>query len=207
MFKKLGGESAPAAPVVSGSDQVSDSGKSSPAVAVLESAVPGEKRTYPEAGTKVAKTDSGEEDQTAKTYVSEEKEDRFIVLHDIQSIASSWKEIADRVGRQKPHVGPSLAFAVPESFENGKLTLIFQNGDSFHCKTTESNLETIEEIIGTLLGEKITIVCVIKHQNSAGVVETVAEKKNEIDDLISREPIIKDILDRFNGEINDTWRE
>ena len=42
---------------------------------------------------------------------------------------------------------------------------------------------------------------------SAWQLSSSAMRAISIDDLISREPIIRDILERFGGEISDSWRE
>ena len=120
---------------------------------------------------------------------------------DIDSISKSWKEIASRVGTVKPAIGPSLSLAVPESFKNGKLILGFNADDEFHMKTIESNSNKIEEIIGAFLGTKVKLKCSVRRTD-------IEKKKNsETDDLIAREPIIGSIIEYFDSEINESWRE
>jgi len=124
----------------------------------------------------------------------------------MDSILAAWEEILDEVRRRKPHVGPSLIHATPVSFENGRLKLVFKPEHTFHCKAVESNAEPIEEIIGSLVGGKVVLAC----EAGGGAGERTAAsggKNGEVDDLIAREPIIKDILERFGGEINGIWRE
>ena len=149
----------------------------------------------------VSITESGQEEVTEETAP-------LTVAPDIESITTSWGRIVDRVGHHKPHIRPSLTVAAPDSFRDGILALVFQAEHEFHCKTIESYSETIDEIIGAILGTKVTIRCGVKRRDTDAVSETVHEKKNsELDDLISREPKIKEILERFDGEITDTWRE
>jgi len=116
------------------------------------------------------------------------------------SIRTSWEALTRRVGKVKPAIGPSLVFGVPESFENGRLTLSFDSDHVFHQKTVESNIHVIEEIIGAFLGTKTTIKCFVRHTG-------VEKKTSESEDIINREPIIGEILDRFDGEIEGIWRE
>ena len=122
------------------------------------------------------------------------------VSPDIESISQSWKEIVSKVSSVKPAVGPSLSLGIPESFKGGKLTLGFNGNDEFRLKTVESNSAKIGELIGGIIGTNITLACSVK--------KTKEKKKNsELDDLIAREPIIGTIIERFNGEINESWRE
>jgi hypothetical protein len=88
----------------------------------------------------------------------------------------------------------------PVSFEQGKLTLGFDAEHEFHLKTVESNSPVLEEIIGAILGSTVKIVCFVRHSD-------IKKKTTEVEDLIKREPIIGDILERFEGEINGSWRE
>ena len=112
--------------------------------------------------------------------------------------------------KQKPIVGPSLSRAVPVSFADGKLTLEFLSEHEFHYKKVESNLDALKEIIGALLDREVVISCV-KKNDAAVIPKEIGGGKNnrrtEKDDIVSREPVIKEILDLFDGEINGTWRD
>lgn len=119
---------------------------------------------------------------------------------DFHSIVSNWKEIAARVGVQKPAIGPSLAQGTPESYEKGKLSVYFEADHEFQKGICEQFRGDIEEIIGTILGTKVKLTCFVRR---AG---TERKRNNEVEDLIAREPIVRDILDRFDGEISDSWR-
>ena len=116
------------------------------------------------------------------------------------SIRASWEALTGRVGKVKPAIGPSLVFGVPESFENGRLTLSFDSEHVFHQKIVESNIHVIEEIIGAFLGIQTMIKCFVRHTG-------VEKKTSESEDIVNREPIIGEILDRFNGEIKGMWGE
>jgi len=116
---------------------------------------------------------------------------------DIESISKSWKEVTSRVSYVKPSIGPSLSLAVPESLKNGILTLGFDAEDEFHLKTVESNSSKMEEIIGAFLGTQVKLKYMVRHTK----VEN-KKKNSELDDLIAREPIIGNIIERFDSEIN-----
>jgi DNA polymerase-3 subunit gamma/tau len=122
------------------------------------------------------------------------------IAHDIRSIVENWPEITARVGVQKPPLSAPLAEGTPESYEKGKLSLSFDPEHQFQMKTCESYRSDIEEIVGTILGQKISLSFFIRRTGSA------QKKSNELDDIITREPIIGQVLDRFDGEITDSWR-
>jgi DNA polymerase III subunit gamma/tau len=119
---------------------------------------------------------------------------------DIHSISLNWKEIATRVGVQKPAIGPSLSQGVPESYDNGKLTVHFDADHEFQRGICEQFRTDIEEIIGTILGAKIKLTCFVRRGSNE------RKQNSELEDLIAREPIVRDILERLDGEISDSWR-
>ncbi|MFA6471765.1 MAG: DNA polymerase III subunit gamma/tau [Candidatus Latescibacterota bacterium] len=139
-------------------------------------------------------------DSDESKAVEDNKHDLPGISPDIDSISASWKDITDRVGIQKPSLGSLLVGGVPESFEKGKLSVRFDSGQEFQMKTCVEHSADIDEIIGTVLGMKVSMHFFLS-RTGAG-----KKKNNEIDDLISREPIIGDILERFDGEISDSWR-
>ncbi len=122
------------------------------------------------------------------------------IAADIHSITANWKEITDRVSVQKPAIGPSLAIGVPESYDHGKLSVRFNAEHDFQKGICEQYRGDIEEIIGVILGARVKLACFVRR------TETERKRNNEVEDLIAREPIIRDILDRFDGEISDSWR-
>lgn len=126
---------------------------------------------------------------------------------DIDSITRSWRDIVALVSDKRPVYGTALGQAMPQSLDNGKLTLAFKSDHGYHCKALASNADEVGGLLGTVLGVPVHVVCTTV-ETGPGNGESGNEKKNnELDDLIAREPIIKEILDRFGGEINDTWRE
>lgn len=139
-------------------------------------------------------------ENVSENAISEEIES-LNVSPDIESISKSWNKIALRVGEVKPHIGPSLALALPESFEKNKLTLSLNTDDEFHIKTIESNFSIIEEMIGAILGTKIKLNNLVRLPNHG------KKKNGEVEDLIAREPIIGNIIETFDGEIKKSWRE
>ncbi|MFC1551029.1 DNA polymerase III subunit gamma/tau [Candidatus Latescibacterota bacterium] len=131
----------------------------------------------------------------------EEELERLSVPADIESIKKAWKDIASGVGDVKPSIGPSLALGEPETFENGKLSLVFSDESEFYLKTIETNADTVEEIIGAFLGTKITLVCTVKKNGGK------KKAKNEVDDIVTREPIVDTIMKTFGSKNIESWRE
>lgn len=196
-FEKLGGEGAVAE--VSGAETVSSSKAD---------------RTGSSQGSGAASTpparmapDKIEPESDDGGFDVAGKDAGFSVEPDLDSITSSWNKIVARIADVRPSF-VSIKSSVPVSFENGRLCLSFRSEHAYHCKSVESNAEAIAGIVGPMLGMDIRIAC----ETSAGAVSDTEnkgdeKKKKEHDDLIDREPIVKDILERFDGEITDTWRE
>ena len=188
LFKRLGGEQVRSA---------ADTGVQS-----KESAAVGAARMSPPPPP----VDRAPED-TAREEDDVQAPAQLTIRPDISSISAVWKDIVAHVSGLKPHIGPSLSLAVPDTFENDRLTLAFGQEHSFHVKAVESNADLLAELLGPMLGRNIKIVCIVDGRGGANGQGGGEKKKNELDDLIAREPIIKDILDKFDGEINGIWRE
>ena len=129
----------------------------------------------------------------------------------IEDIRARWDDIVTFIKTKKPSIGPSLGNSAPESFEDGVLTLSFPANDSFHGKAVTGYAVKIEEILREVFNAEVRLKCV--NGAAAGTTDTSSspkgevKKNSELDDLVSREPAIKDILERFDGEITDTWRK
>jgi DNA polymerase III subunit gamma/tau len=119
----------------------------------------------------------------------------------IDAVSESWSLIVRKIGDHKPHLAGSIGSATPTALADGVLTLSFPASGEFNAKTVESAADAVGELVGAILGVSITVKCTV---NEGGGTE---KKKGEYDDLLVREPVVKDILDRFDGEIKDIWRE
>lgn len=131
--------------------------------------------------------------------------DSFKVAPDIDSIRVNWKEIMSRLIAIKPSIGPSLSSCSPESFENDTLTVSMPGKDAFHLKVIESQSESAADVISSFLGCKIKLK-IIRNESGSGNEVSSVKNKGELEDMVQREPIIKEVLEKFDGEINDTWR-
>jgi len=202
LFDMLGGEQSVA--------EVSPARVSAPDRAVIPRTSARETSPAVTRDPATASVGGGEPDTSEAEAVPEEggsgqdDEECFSLDASIESIAGSWNEIVERITSQVPQIRPMLDVARPLSFERGKLVLEFGKEDSFRLKLLESKRSDVEEIIGAFLSMRISVEGTIVRSGDGG---TPVKKNSEIDDLISREPIIGEILERFNGEITDTWRD
>ena len=119
----------------------------------------------------------------------------------IDAVRENWERMVRTIGDHKPHLAGSLGSATPSGLADGVLTLSFPSTGDFNVKTVESAAGTVGELAGAILGVSVTVKCTVEE------VGDTEKKKGEYDDLMQREPIVKDILERFGGEINDIWRE
>ena len=114
----------------------------------------------------------------------------------IDDVSRAWQDIVADVTASKPAFGPSLALGDPVGLSDGVLTLGFDEFNEFHQKTVEANSAQIAEIIGARLGTSVRLAFQLKKSDGR------KKKRTELDDLIAREPIIGDIIERFDGEIS-----
>ena len=119
----------------------------------------------------------------------------------IDAVSENWPLIVRKIGDHKPHLAGSIGSATPTALADGVLTLSFPATGEFNAKTVESAADMVGELVGAILGVNIKVKCTVIEGDGT------KKKRGEYDDLLEREPIVKDILDRFDGEINDIWGE
>ncbi len=123
----------------------------------------------------------------------------------LAGFTAAWDEIVAWIGDRKPHFAAPLGRARPAAFENGVLTLAFGAGNGFGARTVEGAVDTVGGLFGAILLQPVRVRCTVDAGEPAG--DAGEKKKGEYDDLIAREPMIGDILERFGGEITDIWRD
>jgi len=106
-------------------------------------------------------------------------------------------EVWDRaLGRIDPPLASKLSQA-QYKFQDDKLVLIFNGGDSLFAESVKKNAEMIGKILSKELGKGITIE-----------VETTKKRpvrKKDLKEKVKADPAIKEVLELFEGRIVDVF--
>ena len=137
----------------------------------------------------------------------------------LEAITTRWPEIVDETKRKKITLGSFLADGRPIRVANGVLQLGFGSGDVFHMDVITKNKKIVEAILNERFSGPLRIQCVVSEEAvgpgpTASQVEESPPKwtgapagtqkeggKNLLDRLYEKEPIVRDIVETFNGEL------
>jgi DNA polymerase-3 subunit gamma/tau len=138
----------------------------------------------------------------------------------LEAITRCWPEIVDEAKRKKITLGSFLADGRPIHVADGTLQLGFGSGDAFHMDVITKNKKIVETILNERFSERLRIQCVVCQETvSPGPTASQVEegppkwtgppagtpkeggKKNFLDHLYEKEPVVRDIVKTFNGEL------
>jgi len=109
----------------------------------------------------------------------------------LEQIHDQWNALTHEVSRRKMSLATYLQDGMPHAYKDGKLTIGFTKEHVFpmECLAAKENLVLIEKVLTERLGTDIFVV--------VKAVEGVPEKKEE--------PLVKNALETFGGEVVKEW--
>jgi len=132
----------------------------------------------------------------------------------LETLLDSWDSICHKVSEKEVHVGGYLSDVTPQSFEGGRLDLTLPDVLTHHYKELNSDAakNVIKEVLWKVLGAEVKEVQIrAVHESNKkasarkpGVKDLPANKEiSSHDDILDAEPIVKTVLDRFDGVITE----
>ena len=116
----------------------------------------------------------------------------------IEKVKENWRQLIDEMKKQKIAYGAFLDEGRPEKIEGNTLTIAFGIDNGFQISYLQRNHKDVEKIIGKILGTQLRIKYTkIKPENS----EVDSGNNNYIEKLGQKIPLVKTIVDVFDGEI------
>ncbi len=132
----------------------------------------------------------------APTAVIEEVPVRKAPLTDAANISyeqikNEWNAITHDVSRRKMSLATYLQDGMPFAYKDGKLTIGFAKGSNFQMESLmgKDNQALVEKVLLERYGANIIL--------QAKIVDDVPAKKDE--------PLVKNVLDMFGGEVVKEW--
>ena len=112
---------------------------------------------------------------------------------EIQQIKAQWIVITEKVAETNPSLASFLSMGEPQEIHGNLLTVVFQNGATFHLKNIQSKASVIEGCIEKITGTYIKIKCI-----ESKTEDPVSQKDNVLNNMA------KKVMDIFGGEIIPT---
>lgn len=123
----------------------------------------------------------------------------------IDSIKGSWDDFVDDVQSKNALTGSFLKEGTPVEFADNKIQISFNPENGFHIHSIERNREIVNQFLEVFYGTKLGFTCVKREFSKEEKEKTLRKiertsKKDQLQKILEREPIIKAIIDTFGGE-------
>jgi len=139
------------------------------------------------------------------TYKSDAGESSPAGEINLQSIKEQWNNIVMKVKEKKISLGSFLSEGTPTGLENNVLEISFDSNNGFHIDVVNKNKDIIKETVRKVMGIDLTVSAVKSHQEteSKNGIKKDAERslKEAVDDIVKRNPVVKHLMDMFEGEV------
>ena len=118
----------------------------------------------------------------------------------MEMIKGQWSFIIEEIKKKKIALGSFLNEGWPERIEGNELIVAFGMENGFHISSINRNRRSIEEIIREIVGSPLRIKCIQSQQN-ANNNSVVSNGNSYVEKLGQKIPLIKTIIDEFDGEL------
>ena len=116
-------------------------------------------------------------------------------------IEEQWTHIIEEIKKQKIALGSFLNEGWPERIDGTELSVAFGMENGFHISSINRNRKSIEEIIRAVVGAPIRIKCIQSRQAAEKSKGAVSNGNSYVEKLGQKIPLIKTIIDEFDGEL------
>ena len=208
----------PQSPVVTGSQQMQEIGNPQKVVQDRTAEYPQKKKVEPQEEVTSGKPMANE---TSRSPFERLKIDPFpkelnkepIIANPLEKqapdvslpkIQDQWEKIVETIKAQKIALGSFLMDGVPYKVDGGSLEIAFDPKTHFHLDHIQKNSSVIEQILNDHFKYRLKIRCVSLDFENAGIEKKVHTAEEIIEDIKSKEPVLKKIIEMFDcKEIED----
>ena len=123
---------------------------------------------------------------------------------DLDPIRQRWADVVKKVKKKKMGLGTFLGSGIPSGLLKDVLTLSFAKGNGFSIEIINRDKKIITDILQEEFGKPFDLECVIDEtqkpvNNIPPKEEETDSGKLDVDRLYEKEPIVKKIVDIFEG--------
>ncbi|MCU0642932.1 MAG: DNA polymerase III subunit gamma/tau [bacterium] len=118
----------------------------------------------------------------------------------IEIIKTQWPHIIEEIKKRKIALGSFLNEGWPENIDGNELIIAFGMENGFHISSINRNRKSIEEIIREVVGVPLQIKCMQAEAPSADN-SNGSNGSSYVEKLGQKIPLIKTIIDEFDGEL------
>ena len=124
----------------------------------------------------------------------------------LQNLKDRWNEVLKKIKKTKLSLWSLIKDGEIVSFEDDTITIEFQNGRNFHKKQAEKkeNLTLIQKVLEEIYGRFFQLRFELnpeKMVSSSGQNNSIQKGQLNLSEAAKKDPLIKNIMDAFEGEI------
>ncbi len=160
----------------------------------------------PSAGPVAAKNRSqGKVEEKGPSKVIEEAIEKLPLT--FENVLSRWDNVISELRKAKGTIGSFLSEGTPIGLSEGMLEISFKGNASFHISYLMRRKSEIEEVLGKFFDKKAVIKFLSEQgresESEAGNSsrKTKASKDRLLEGILSKEPMVKMLVDTFDGEL------
>jgi len=120
-------------------------------------------------------------------------------------IKSGWDRVLEWVKKSKVSLWPCLVEGKLASFEDGFINLLFYNGRQFHKQQLEKkdNFKLVQKALEQVYGSPVPIKFTLDTTKNAPSKNPRIKSNFDKEKIIQKDPLIKSLLENFEGEITE----
>ena len=120
----------------------------------------------------------------------------------LESLLKVWEQVIDKIKEHNAPLGTFLKEGEVLELKGNLLTLEFARDRAFHKQQIEKreNLSLIEKALNEVYGQPLKLKLVL-NSNKVNHTPNKEKKKVDLEELAKNEPLVKNILETFEGEI------
>ncbi|OGC76109.1 MAG: DNA polymerase III, subunit gamma and tau [candidate division Zixibacteria bacterium RBG_16_50_21] len=127
----------------------------------------------------------------------------YAVKADSTDIQAAWQQVLEKLRKEKPSLGTFLQDVHLTAFDTNELHLEFAGDRVFQKQLVEKkeNLTYLQKLAQEILGPQYKIKLDLNSAKSSPAKAVPSKAKPDLEALKQKDPLIKDILDSFQGEV------
>ncbi len=120
----------------------------------------------------------------------------------LENLLQVWEKVIEKIKEQNAPLGTFLKEGEILELKGNLLTIEFAKDRAFHKQQIEKreNLALIEKIIKEIYGQVLKLKLIL-NANKVYHAPPKEKKKVDVEELVKHEPLVKNILETFEGEI------
>jgi DNA polymerase III subunit gamma/tau len=116
----------------------------------------------------------------------------------INDVQQDWEKIVEEIRKQKIALASFLIDGFPYKIRDNLLEIAFDPKTQFHMEHIQKNARVIENILEVKFQAPIRIKCTSLDFETAGIDKKILTPEEVIEDIKSKEPVLKKIIEVFD---------